>query len=278
MARRGERVAQPVLQRLFGLLQLGEREGSGGPAIRQAWAQQHWSAPNLWEEVALSETHLKLRQVSLLPQESVDAVRAWLGAAFDGLDELGRLALVTAHAERGFNHARLRDLTSAHPRDITLKLQELVRKGFLVPSGNARATTYRLAPGSEEISDGVGQSSGSSAEPPAESSFSSEESALGSEQSSAGSEPTSEQSSAGSEQRSDPRGWVTKDKQLEAVLAFCADDWRTLPEIAVALGRTENTVRTKYLRPLLEQDSLERRHPESPRHPHQAYRTAKKQT
>lgn len=26
----------PLLQRLFGLLQLGEREGSGGPAIRQA--------------------------------------------------------------------------------------------------------------------------------------------------------------------------------------------------------------------------------------------------
>jgi len=32
-----------------------------------------------------------------------------------------------------------------------------------------------------------------------------------------------------------------------------------------------------YLRPLLNQDALERRHPESPRHPHQAYRTVKKQ-
>jgi hypothetical protein len=135
-----------------------------------------------------------------------------------------------------------------------------------------------LAPGSEETSDGVEQSSGSSEETSEESSFSSEESALGSEQSSIGSEQTSEQSSAGSEQTSDPRGWVAKDKQLEAVLAFCANDWRTLPEIAVALGRTENTVRTKYLRPLLQQDALERRHPESPRHPHQAYRTAKRQT
>ncbi|HEX2688436.1 MAG TPA: RNA-binding domain-containing protein [Kofleriaceae bacterium] len=248
----------PVLQRLFGLLQLGEREGSGGPAIRQAWAQQHWSAPNLWEEVELSETHLKLRQVSLLPQESVDAVRAWLGASFDTLDELGRLVLVTAHAERGFNHARLRDLTSAHPRDITLKLQDLVRKGFLVPSGNTRATTYRLAAGSE----------GSSA--------STEQVLLSSEESSSGSEQSSEQSSPGSEQSSDPRGWAAKDRQLEAVLAFCADHWRTLPEIALTLGRTENTVRTHYLRPLLAQGALEHRHPENPRHPHQAYRTVKR--
>lgn len=261
----------PVLQRLFGLLQLGEREGSGGPAIRQAWAQQHWSAPNLWEEVALSETHLKLRQVSLLPQESVDAVRAWLGAAFDGLDELGRLALVTAHAERGFNHARLRDLTSAHPRDITLKLQELVRKGFLVPSGNTRATTYRLAPDSGGTSGGVEQSSGSSEETSEESSFSSEESSLGSEESSLGSEESLADGG-------NTRGWATRAKQLDAVLAFCADHWRTLPEIAHAMGRTDSTVRTMYLRPLLQQDALERRHPESPRHPHQAYRTAKRQT
>jgi ATP-dependent DNA helicase RecG len=265
-----------VLQRLFGLLQLGEREGSGGPAIRQAWAQQHWSAPNLWEEVALSETHLKLRQVSLLPQESVDSVRAWLGAAFDGLDELGRLALVTAHAERGFNHARLRDLTSAHPRDVTLKLQELVRKGLLVPSGNTRATTYQLAAGSERRSDSSAQFPDV---PGSEQSFpGSEQSFPGSEQSSEQSSSGSEQSLSGSEENSDPRGWVAKDKQLEAVLAFCADDWRTLPDIAVALGRTESTVRTKYLRPLLQQDALERRHPESPRHPHQAYRTAKRQT
>ena len=254
----------PVLQRLFGLLQLGEREGSGGPAIRQAWAQQHWSAPNLWEEVELSETHLKLRQVSLLPQESVDAVRVWIGPSFDALDELGRLALVTAHAERGFNHARLRDLTSAHPRDITLKLQELVRKGLLIPSGNARATTYRLASGFEPSSE--------------ESLSSSEES---SEESSSGSEESSEESLPGSEQTSpstaESRGWAAKEKQLESVLAYCVDHWRTLPEIAVALGRTESTVRTMYLRPLLNQDALERRHPESPRHPHQAYRTVKRQ-
>jgi predicted HTH transcriptional regulator len=250
----------PVLQRLFGLLQLGEREGAGGPAIRQAWAQQHWSAPNLWEEVELSETHLKLRQVSLLPQESVEAVRAWLGASFDGLDELGRLALVTAHAERGFNHARLRDLTSAHPRDITLKLQELVRKGLLVPSGNTRATTYQLASGSEP---------------------SSEESLLGSEESSEESLLGSEESSFSSEESSSDkgrhRGWAAREQQLEAVLTFCLEDWRTLPEIAVAVVRTESTVRTMYLRPLLQQDALERRYPESPRHPHQAYRTAKRQ-
>jgi hypothetical protein len=63
--------------------------------------------------------------------------------------------------------------------------------------------------------------------------------------------------------------------QLDAVLAFCADRWRTLPEIAEALGRQASTVRTKYLRPLLERGSLLRKYPDNPRHPHQAYQAAK---
>ena len=107
---------------------------------------------------------------------------------------------------------------------------------------------FRLAPDSEGISAGT-------------------------EQIRLGSEPSSQPSSPDNEIH---RGWVTRETQRKAVLAFCVDYWRTLPEIALALGRTESTVRTKYLRPLLAKDALERRYPESPRHPHQAYRAVKR--
>lgn len=135
----------PLVQRLFGLLQLGEREGSGGPTILRAWSEQHWQTPELIEDVENQELHLKLRLVSLLPKDSVDAVRAAIGAAFDAQDELGRIALVTAHAEHGVTHARVAALTTAHTRDVTLKLQELVRKGLLVASGPPRTRLYALA-------------------------------------------------------------------------------------------------------------------------------------
>ena len=243
----------PVLQRLFGLLQLGEREGSGGPAIRAAWAEQHWRAPVLWEDTERAESHLKLHQVSLLPQESVDALQHRFGQRFHALDELGRLALITAHAEGGFDHARLCALTSAHSRDVTLKLQELVGKGFLVSTGTPRARTYNL-PGAVH-----------------EARSSSEESGVGSEESSEESGVSSEESSE--ESGSGRRGWAGREQQLQAVLTFCAEAWRTLPEIAAALGRTDSTVRTMYLRPLLARGTLERLHPESPRHPKQAYRS-----
>lgn len=71
------------------------------------------------------------------------------------------------------------------------------------------------------------------------------------------------------------RGWKSASAQLDAVLAFCATDWRTLAEIAEAVERSQATVRTKYLKPLLEHGMLVRKFPKNPRHPHQAYRAAK---
>lgn len=257
----------PVLQRLFSLLQLGEREGSGGPAIRHAWAQQHWQTPSLHEDTENSETHLLLSQVSLFPPEAVDELRETLGSTFDTLDEVGRIALITAYAENGVTHARLCELTGAHSRDVTLKLQELGRKKLLNSTGGLRTKTYSLAfeakrgvsgelylrpSGSEEFSAGFEETYASS-----------EESPMGSEESPVGSEGTP------AAQR---RGYAPLQQQLEDVLTFCTGEWRTLTEIAKTLGRTENTVRTTYLPPLLARGLIERRHPESPRHPHQAYR------
>jgi ATP-dependent DNA helicase RecG len=132
----------PALQRLFGLLRLGEREGSGGPTMRRVWRDQHWRAPRIWEEVELSETHLDLALESLLPDRAVRALVDRQGPAFTGQSELGRTILVTAEVEGNIGHARVRELSGAHSRDITLKLQELVRLGLLESSGRGRNTSY----------------------------------------------------------------------------------------------------------------------------------------
>jgi ATP-dependent DNA helicase RecG len=241
----------PVLQKLFGYLQLGEREGSGGPAIKRAWASQHWTPPTLVVDAENVETHLVLSQTSLLPTSSLENVQGRLGARFDSLDELGRLVLVTANAEGGVTHARIKELTSVHSRDITLKLQDLLRRDFLDASGPARRRVYRLLSSSEE-------SLGSSDE-------SSEESLTGSEERSTSSEET----------LLGTRGWAPKETLVASILGYCQDDWRTLSEISAHVGRTPSTVRTEYLRDLIADGRLERLHRESPKHPAQAYRTAR---
>ena len=155
------------------------------------------------------------------------------------------MALVTAHAEQGVTHARVASLTPAHSRDVTLKLQELIRKGLLVASGPPRTRLYALPGDSGTVRS--------------------------SEESLAGSEETSEESLTDSKET---RGWRAIEAQLDAVLAYCKGEWRTLPEIAKQLDRKPSTVRTMYLRPLLERGTLIHRYPNQPRHPHQAYRSA----
>jgi len=62
--------------------------------------------------------------------------------------------------------------------------------------------------------------------------------------------------------------------QASRILRFCTGDWRTIAEIAIALERSEETVRKHYVPALVKAGTLRRRYPEDPRHPHQAYRTA----
>ncbi len=91
--------------------------------------------------------------------------------------------------------------------------------------------------------------------------------------------PSSDETSVDSDESSDEtieqglrRSWAPIEEHLNTLLDFCQGEWRTLSEIASALNRKENTVRTVYMPQLLKQGKLIRRHT-NPHHPMQAYRT-----
>lgn len=241
----------PALQRLFVVLQLGEREGSGGPTMRRVWRDQHWRAPTLWEDVEHGEVHLELRQESLLPEEAVASLAARWGEAFRTLDELGRVTLVTAAVEGSISHARIREISDAHPRDITLKLQELVRRGFLESSGRRRGTTYALPVPA------------SSTQSPASSTQSSTQTAPSSTQS------TGEQGVAAS-------SWASREEVEAAILAIAAPGFVTADELARRLKRSIRTLRQNYLNRMVADGKLTLLHPDKPTSPHQAYRAARR--
>jgi ATP-dependent DNA helicase RecG len=143
----GQSVARnPSLQRMFSLIQLGEREGSGGPTMRKAWAHQQFRAPKIWLDTEHHDTHLEMPLESLLAEGVVREAERRFGSSYLEQDELGRLAIVTALAENEVSHARIVEVTGAHSRDVTLKLQELMRKGLLNSDGPLRKKSYFLPP------------------------------------------------------------------------------------------------------------------------------------
>lgn len=73
------------LQRMFSLIGLGEQAGSGIPRVIENWKTRHYRLPELWESQDPESTLMRLRTVSLLPDETLDALRRRFGAAFDSL-------------------------------------------------------------------------------------------------------------------------------------------------------------------------------------------------
>ena len=132
------------LQKMFQLVGYGDHAGSGLPKIYHNWAGQHWRRPVLYEQPELEQTLMELRMTSLLPADAVAELEAHLGARFSELNALERLALVTAATEGTLNHARLREISTDHPTDISKMLAGLVKEGLLASKGIGRGMMYFL--------------------------------------------------------------------------------------------------------------------------------------
>ncbi len=281
------------LQKMFSLIGLGEQAGSGIPRVIENWKSQHYRLPELWESEELEATLMKLRTVSLLPDGTLQDLRFFFGKSFDQLDENGRLALATAHIEGYVTNARLRQISRLHPRDITLLLKGLVDHRMLVPDGQGRATSYRLAgTAAVDLASAVDLES-----PPPRSEDllprsedlpqRSEHLAPRSEHLEVRSEhlPSSSPQLPGGNPMEDPTllriaDPVRSNKHClpettrETIRNLCCGKFFTLNQLAVLLNRSPDGIRQRFIKPMVDDDKiLERRYPQQPNHEQQAYRT-----
>ncbi|MDO3409729.1 putative DNA binding domain-containing protein [Saccharibacillus sp. CPCC 101409] len=133
------------LFKMFSLIGLGERAGSGIPAIVQAWNEQHWRIPEIKEEVQPDRTTLILLSMSLLPEESVSFLKSRLKERYESLEKEHILALVTAHQEKSVTNKRLQVLLDQNSQKLNKLLSFLVEQGLLLPQGKSRWMSYVLS-------------------------------------------------------------------------------------------------------------------------------------
>jgi ATP-dependent DNA helicase RecG len=133
------------LQLLFQMIGGGEKAGSGMDKIRAGWRSQHWRSPKIDEAVQPDRVRLVLPMVSLIPTETEAELRERFGERFAQLDPTAVQAVVTARVEGAVTNGRMQEITGAHPKDITVVLQALVRDGFLEQQNQRRWASYRLA-------------------------------------------------------------------------------------------------------------------------------------
>jgi predicted HTH transcriptional regulator len=117
---------------MFQFAGLGEQAGSGIPKIWHNWHQQHWMMPKLTEKIELEQTTLVLKMVSLFPPAVLSTLQERFGDRLNKFSELQRLALAVVCHYGYVYHARLKDMSLEHSRDITMALAGLVREGILL--------------------------------------------------------------------------------------------------------------------------------------------------
>ena len=274
------------LQRMFSLIGLGEQAGSGIPRVVENWKAQHYRDPELWESKDPESTLMRLRTVSLLPDETLQLLDHRFGEDFKGLSENERLALATAQIEGFVTNGRLQQISRLHPRDITDLLRNLVSKGMLVHDGQGRGTTYRVA-GSAAVDLAHSIDFEQVGEPPRSSTVAAGDvgpSSTHLQDSSSHLDPSSSHSEERYEPGNDPRlleiakpvrdkGKADKDLVNTVILELCAGKFLTIQQLGSLLNRSPQGLRERYVKPLLDEDKLERRYPEVPNHEQQAYRT-----
>ena len=200
-------------------------------------------------------------------------MRGQWGEKFVGLGDLARLILVTAHAEGRVTHARIRELTDQHSRDVTLKLQELVRGGFLVSAGGGRGTSYSLRAGALDGNRPKAQLSlfaeeaGGDGSPPQSYPQSPPQTLLGA--GAAGANAQGPDLVA----RVAATNWATKTEVRAAIAQVCSEDYCSVAEIARALNRRAATIQQNYIAAMVAEGVLVRKYGDNPSHPDQAYRT-----
>ena len=261
----------PNLQKMFQMLGLGEKAGSGFQKILRAWREQHWIMPFVAENPTLETTRVFMPIASMIPEDVERELRSVVGDAYKTLGELGRVILMLAHRFGEIGNEDIQHYRKEHPRDIGERLAVFVGVGWLEKVGHGRGTRYRWpknnTPGLFDIIE------------PSTASFEQIES--GSEHLGARSEHLehdSEHLNAEQEGRlmelaaeARSKGKIPKSVMELTVLELCNNEWLSLRTLARLLGRDPDSLRNHYINPMLKDGRLQARVPGKPNHPNQAY-------
>ncbi|MDT9189129.1 MAG: putative DNA binding domain-containing protein [Limnospira sp. PMC 894.15] len=253
----------PNLQKMFQMLGLSEKAGSGFGKILRAWREQQWF-PVVTENLELEMTKVTLPMVSMIPENIEKELREVVGDDYCKLTELDRIILILAHQSGEISNADIQCYSREHPREIGECLKRFVNNGWLERSGRGRGTLYALP---------------NKAQPDLLSLLPSSEHY---EPSSEHYEPSSEHYEPSSEhyQRLEEiaapvraKSRISKEIVEQVILKLCSDDYLPLRTLADLLKREPDSIRNHYVNPMLKQSLLEARYPNEPTHPQQAYRT-----
>lgn len=264
----GESICRnPTLQNMFMMLGPAEKAGSGGAKIMEGWRMNNWRAPFIVERSRPDKVEFHLAMESLMQQDVIDTLNIRFGENILLLPSHYQTVLAVALTEKRVTNERLRYILRLHKADITILLQQMCKKGFLVSEGYGRGTQYMLPP-SVLLKTIVQPSDGQN--------MANVDTSCANVDTSRANVDTSCTNVDTSSYSEELKKLLLKKRlnqtELTKVISEIAHEWLSVQSIASIIHKDEKYLKNSVIPRLIDEGVLEREYPHTLNHPQQRYR------
>ena len=246
------------LQKMFSMLGVAEKAGSGTDKIMKGWREANWRSPQIDELQTPDKVVLTMPMESFMSDEAKAKLTDKFGITANSFDHNVLTILALACDEGSVTNERLRYSLNLHKAEIADILKRMTHERLLVSDGYGRGMRYLLPQGSLDY-------------------FKMHESNMAtSEANMATSEAnmaTSESNMATSEANmaTSIKKKMSREELQVLILSHC-EDWISLDLLSSRIKRNPKYLRNVVIPVLIASKKLQMLYPGTPNHPNQKYK------
>ena len=263
------------LQKMFSMIGVAEKAGSGTDKIMKGWRETNWRSPNIYEQQEPDKVVLVMPMESFLSEETKAKLTEKFGIVANSFDHHVLSILALACDEGAVTNTRLRYSLSLHKAEIANILKLMTQKGLLITEGHGRGMRYLLPEKKPDFLN-VATSEANVATSEANVETSDGSNVATSEAKVATSEAkvaTSEVKVATSEAKvaTSIKKKMSREELQALILSVCTE-WISLEDLSVKIERDSSYLRNHVIPLMLASKKLQMLFPGTPNHPNQQYK------
>ena len=244
------------LQKMFSMIGVAEKAGSGTDKIMKGWRKANWRSPKIEEKQQPDKVVLVMPMESLLSNKAKAILTDKFGISANSFDHNVMSVLALVCDEGGATNERLRYVLNMHKAEISDLLKLMVQKGLLETYGHGRGMHYKLPSKSTNVLGANNANNTCTFESP-------EEMVAGNGASYSASLTANSASSA--------KKRLSREELKSLIISICSD-WVSIEDIVKKSGKSTSYIRNVVIPLLLAEKSIVMLFPGTPRNPNQKYR------
>ncbi len=247
------------LQKMFSMIGVAEKAGSGTDKIMKGWREANWRSPNIEEQQEPDKVVLTMPMVSFLSEEAKAKLTEKFGITANSFDHNVLSVLALASDEGYVTNIRLRYSSNLHKSEISSLLKLMTQNGLLVSEGYGKGMRYMLPADNLNVFrvEPLNVATSDSNMATSDSNMATSDTKYGN---------LNDAKVATSIKKKMSR------EELQELILENSTVWVSLEELANKVNRTTKYLRNQIMPVLLAAKKIQMLHPESPNHPKQQYK------